>query len=183
MFTNSLSLSVIPDQIGDPGILLFAFVKRKTLDSYLVKWTEAVETELCRIGQDSGYKVYAQDVPINQKDGGEWLYDVTWLKYEKSGRGELIKAPLVAECEWGDIPHIEDDFEKLLLARAGIRVMIVESNDEPDSRIIAERLAGKVKAFKGSRAEGAWLLAVTEKNNDWRFRYFTIESLHSAIEC
>ncbi len=37
------------------------------------------------------------------RDGGEWLYDVTWLEYEKSGRGELVDAPLVAECEWGDL--------------------------------------------------------------------------------
>ena len=26
------------------------------------------------------------------RDGGEWLYDVTWLEYEKSGRGELVDA-------------------------------------------------------------------------------------------
>lgn len=146
--------------------------------------TRAVLTELCRIGRSFDYKVYASPkyVAKTERDDGEWLYDVTWLEYEKSGDGELTDAPLVAECEWGQQQDIENDFEKLLLAHAGVRVMIVESKDAPDSRRIAERLAVKVKAFNGPRAEDAWLLAITERNNDWRFRYFTIGNGHSATE-
>ena len=58
------------------------------------------------------------------RDWPEWLYDVTWLKYEHEGERLLIEAPSVAECEWGNKGDIDDDFEKLLLARAGIRLMI-----------------------------------------------------------
>ena len=115
------------------------------------------------------------------RDYGEWLYDVTWLDYEKSGSGELVDAPLAAECEWGNEGDIEDDFEKLLLARAGIRLMIFNGFHEAGSKEIAERLARKVREFKGSRAEDAWLLAAWEgSNDDWSFRYFTIK-MNAAI--
>ena len=147
------------------------------------EWTKAIETELCRIGRESfRCKVYATDVPTNKKDGGEWLYDVTWLEYEKSGRGELTDALLVAECEWGSEQKIEEDFEKLLLARAGVRVMIFHGGVKPGAR--SDLLAGKVKAFNGSRTEDAWLLVAWERNGDgWRFRFFTIGSGPSATEC
>ena len=55
-------------------------------------WTKAVKTKLCEIGQGRfGYRVYARTNEVDEayRDGGEWLYDVTWLEYEKSGRGEL----------------------------------------------------------------------------------------------
>ncbi len=151
-------------------------------------WTEAVLTKLCRIGRSFDYKVYANTnyVPKTESDDGEWLYDVTWLKYEKNGHGELIEAPLVAECEWGDTRRIEDDFEKLLLARARVRVMIIDGGDKCRSEKIANLLAGKVRKFKfnGSRAEDTWLLAAWEQNGDaWQFRYFTIGSEPSATEC
>ena len=160
-------------------------------DKSNTEWTKAVKTELCKIGQDRfGCKVCASGV--DKADFGEWLYDVTWLEYEKNDRGELVNlvdAPLVAECEWGNKGDIKDDFEKLLLARAGVRLMIFDGNYElcePCSEEIAKRLAEKVREFKGSHAEDVWLLAAWEKSNLatsddwWRFRYFTIE-MNAAI--
>ena len=61
-------------------------------------------------------------------DHGEWLYDVTWLEYE----GELLTdAPLVAECEWSGGEEIDHDFQKLLLARAGVRLTIFDGGHMP----------------------------------------------------
>ena len=65
-----------------------------------------------------------------------------------------------------------EDFEKLLLARAGVRLMIFDGNYKPGSKGIAEQLAGRVREFNGSRAEDAYLLAAWERNaNGWSFRY------------
>ncbi len=148
------------------------------------EWNKAVKTELCKIGRGRfGCYVCARDVDETDRDQGEWLYDVTWLEYEKNGRSELkarrklVDAPLVAECEWGDLGDIYDDFEKILLARAGVRLMIFDGGYDPGSTGIAERLAGRVREFNGSRSEDAWLLAAWEgSNDDWSFRYFTIEA-------
>ena len=157
---------------------------RKGLDSPEVNrvasdavWTQAVKTKLCEIGRDEfRYKVGASNVPRANCDYGEWLYDVTWLEYENGG--PLFDAHLVAECEWGNFGHIGEDFDKLLLARTGVRLMIFGGVDEPGSKEIAEQLAKRIRAFKGSRAEDAWLLASWGKcdNSDkgWRFSYFTI---------
>ena len=61
------------------------------------KWTEAVKTKLCEIGRGRfGLKVCAGGVA--DCDYGEWLYDVTWLEYERDN-GPLVDAHLVAECE------------------------------------------------------------------------------------
>ena len=88
---------------------------------------------------------------------------------------------LVAECEWGNFERIIEDFEKLLQARAGFRLMIFTGSNQANSEEIAERLADRVREFKGSRAEDAWLLAAWEgSSDDWSFRYFTIE-MNAAI--
>ena len=151
-------------------------------------WTTAVKTELCKIGRDRfGYSVYARanEVAKAYRDDGEWLYDVAWLEYEKNKHGKparpLVDAPLVAECEWYNEGDIKDDFEKLLLARAGVRLMIFDGDRAGGSKKTAEQLARMVREFNGSRAEDAWLLAAWEgKPEDWSFRYFTIE-MNAAI--
>ena len=108
------------------------------------------------------------------RDYGEWLYDVTWLEYERERDG-LIEAHLVAECEWGNFRKIVYDFEKLLLARACVRLMIFNGFSQAQSEEIAEQLAERVRMFNGSRAEDAWLLAAWEGTpENWSFRYFTI---------
>ena len=146
------------------------------------EWTKAVKTKLCEIGLIFGCKVGAGGV--DNPGYGEWLYDVTWLEYERDYDGlkwpatALIEAHLVAECEWHRDKNFEEivyDFEKLLLARAGVRLMIFNGFHEAGSKEIAERLARKVREFEGSRAEDAWLLAAWEGTlDDWSFRYFAI---------
>ena len=150
-------------------------------------WNKEVKTKLCEIGRGRfGYSVYARRNEVDEayRDNGEWLYDVTWLEYEKNARGELVNlvdAPLVAECEWGNKGDIEDDFEKLLLARTGVRLMIFDHNwAGVGSKEIVEQLARMVREFNGSRAEDAWLLADWEQE-DWSFRYFMIDANHQAI--
>ena len=149
----------------------------------VAEWTEAVKTKLCKIGRGFRYKVCASGVAECASNYGEWLYDVTWLEYGKGADGELanlVDAPLVAECEWGNEGDVQDDFEKLLLARAGVRLMIFDGDYEPGSQGIAERLANMVREFDGFRAEDVWLLAAWERSDSptpddwWRFRYFTI---------
>ena len=155
------------------------------------EWTKAIKTKLCQIGQEFGCKVGAlkSEVDKDHRNYGEFLYDVTWLEY--GGHGQLVDAHLVAECEWCNLiksDEIDDDFQKLLLARAGVRLMIFNGDFEcdgckPGSRRIAERLAEGIRDFNGSRAEDTWLLAAWEKTETgeengkgWRFSYFTIET-------
>ena len=165
-----------------PGKFEIMRAVQKGLDSLTItadvddkESTLAVKTELCKIGRgEFCFYVCASDVDkANPPTRANGLYDVTWLEYEKNDCGELVNlvdASLVAECEWGNKGRIEDDFEKLLLARTGVRLMIFEgiSNRIPNPRSeeVAKRLAGMVREFNGSRAEDAWLLAAWERDDD-----------------
>ena len=143
-------------------------------------WTKVIATKLCEIGQGFGFQVGAK-VDKEKRNWGEWLYDVTWLEYDEDGR--VVTAPLVAECEWDKLEEITDDFDKLLLARACVRLMIYEGTYGAGSKWIAEQLATRVRKFKSSTDEDTWLLAAWERcgppakesgEKDWRFRYYKI---------
>ena len=143
-------------------------------------WTKAIATTLCEIGKRFGFQVGASTVDEAKRDWGEWLYDVTWLEYQDR---RVISAPLVAECEWGNLEGVKDDFDKLLLARAGVRLMIFDGNHRHGSEWIAEQLAMRVRSFNGSIAGDAWLLAAWVRlgpqakesdQKDWEFRYYTV---------
>ena len=151
-------------------------------DTPIDDWTKVVLTKLCKIGQGFRFRVGANTGKVDKAslNWGEWLYDVTWLESDREDR--MIRAPLVAECEWGNLEEIKEDFDKLLLARAGVRLMIFDGNYKPGSNEIADELAKRIRAFKGSRAEDAWLLAAWEGSNDnWRFKYYTIDKNYDAI--
>ena len=148
-------------------------------------WTKAIKTKLCEIGHEFGYQVGAGGVDFGY---GEWLYDVTWLSYRQGYtpglQNELLSAVLVAECEWGGLAALKDDFEKLLLATPNcLRVMIYDGNYDPGANAIAERLGGYVQTFYGQRLDDAWqdeswLLAAWVRcpgTDTWEFEYYTVD--------
>ena len=159
--------------------LLEEFKKLEHIDTSqwgLKPWTSAVLTPICRIGKEQfNCSVYARSNFVDEqyRSDGEWLYDVTWYEYE----GNFLKSvPLAAECEWGNLSDIKDDFEKLIQARAAVRVFVFDGRR---CRNGAEALANKfcdwVGAFEGSRKGDMYLLvAYEEVKTPWNFRYFNI---------
>ena len=137
-------------------------------------WTAAINTGLCRAGKELDLWVYAAS--CDAADGGEWLYDVTWLEYDGDF---LTAAALVAECEWSGLSHINEDFQKLLLARSRVRLMIFDGHHQPKTQAIVELLARQVRYFGRSRFDDVWLFAAWETDDKstrgWRFRWYTIK--------
>ena len=82
------------------------------------EWTRRVKDAFIQLGIARGYT----PCPNPQLEWGEFLYDVIWLRTDEENR--VIGVPLVAEIEWGNRGDVWDDFQKLLVARAGVRVMI-----------------------------------------------------------
>ena len=101
---------------------------------------------------------------------------MTWLAYE----GDYLRdVPLVAECEWdARIQWIDEDFQKLLLARADVRVMVFTGTDAKRSREVAGHLAAQVGRFRRALDDDTWLLAAWEASDEddraWAFRCFTV---------
>ncbi|MGH0029286.1 MAG: hypothetical protein ACQGVC_05820 [Myxococcota bacterium] len=126
------------------------------------EWTTKVKEALAKAGRARGYQVFASSA--SGVDGGEWLFDLCWLSY----RGEwLVDAPLVVESEW--LPHsLDDDFQKLLVARAKLRLMVFPARNSEAADALFERFEASVKRF--SAKEGRFLLACW-RNDTERFHY------------
>lgn len=136
-------------------------------------WTNQVMTALCDWSLEKGFWVdvsgmneFAEAYP--GRVGNEFLYDLTCLKRD----GEwLEEIPLVAECEWGKPQGIEYDFQKLLLARADVRLMVFNGNhyrtDDPRSSDAKtsiesgglEKFVDYIKKYKQTKKGDAYLFA------------------------
>jgi hypothetical protein len=105
--------------------------------------TKLIKVALSELGHETPniechYKVYANQLPLNmcQEHGGEynsreWLYDLHW--YTEVDHYQPTSLPLVVECQWRPkrnedsvVPYSDCkfDFQKLLVANAGLRLMI-----------------------------------------------------------
>ena len=137
------------------------------------QWTKKVLTTLCKLGKGLGHMAWATGVPDEYHLGNEWLYDVIWCNCD-STYGRLISVPMVAECEWGALEDIAYDFEKLLLARAAVRVMVYDAwnarnSDEP-VEFINEKLREHVRTFNGAHGDTYLLIALAfdaGENGKW----------------
>jgi hypothetical protein len=157
-------------------------------------WTRRIKSCLCDVGYQLGYYVCANRVDFEHANPemdiahhGEWLYDVTWIKYQDNyengdpdPNSNLIEIPFAAECEWNDAEHVKEDFEKLLQARTRIRLIICHSLIKDSAQEVAEWLANLVGAFEDSQSNDVNLLATWESTTDtppynWQFQYFKLE--------
>ena len=109
-------------------------------------WNRKIKTSLCNAGRNWGYYVCANRVNFESANHGEWLYDVTWIEYEQNKEdgtpdptSKLKKIPFVAECELGTPREVDEDFEKLLQARAGIRLMICDGWRKDRTKIMLRK--------------------------------------------
>ena len=121
--------------------------------------TEAVKTALLKACKaiDKKFYVYASALAVPPAAGGEWLFDVTCLNYDDEDF--LRRMPLVAESEWGNENDIYDDFQKLLLARADVRVMIFDGTRSPGYSAIFTSLAKYIARCERSEEGDTYLFA------------------------
>ncbi len=93
-------------------------------------WTKEVKKELTKLGQSKGYYVCTHSVKFS--DWGEWLYDLCWIQQKDDSTYPLLKKFVLAlESEWKtDDNSIIEDFQKLLVCNAEIKVMIFQCKPE-----------------------------------------------------
>ena len=145
-------------------------------------WTKEILTTLCNLGKDLKYEAWAagtshNPVPDEYREKGEFLYDVSWRELDCSCR--IISFPMVAESEWGSPQAVEYDFQKLLLARAKVRVMVydggVASKRNRKNRPILNRLREHVGAFNGTQDDTYLLIPYLHvKEGGFKFQFHQI---------
>ena len=136
------------------------------------EWTEAVRGVFEDVTPDK--------YVLRQIGRGARLWDHCWHQKDKTGC--LKTVPLVAECEWGGnnglgkkFEKVRTDFEKLLMARALVRVMIYDSGQkEGSAQEFAEKLRKSVEKFDDSQPGDTYLLIAAEGYKA-DFKFFKIE--------
>ena len=116
------------------------------------EWTREIIKDFKQLGYQSGYWV----CPDANQSTGAWLYDLCWYRNKND---ELVEVPMVLESEWSR--HWKDirfDFEKLLQAKASIKVMIFEEG-ETSLEKIWEHLLSSIRAFGNPEEGECYLLA------------------------
>lgn len=107
-------------------------------------WTFAINRLLRDVGKevDINYQIACKHKEIH--DNSEWLFDFVCYTENENGIDNVI---FVAESQWMNQWHkqnnygdIKYDFEKLLLARCHLRIMIFEANNENEIRDYIQKL-------------------------------------------
>ncbi|MYA28459.1 MAG: hypothetical protein F4090_02745 [Nitrospira sp. SB0672_bin_25] len=129
------------------------------------EWTMKVKLLLTKLGNEKGYEVAVtgEGCTWGAKGGkgSEWMCDVIWADLSKDkSLGELLRSiPLAAECEWGNKQNVWDDFQKLLVIRADIRVLIFECNSRRAASRLVEEFKQQIEVFKSSQKGDKYLFA------------------------
>ncbi len=123
-------------------------------------WTLAIISELTRVAYETfDYCVYGKKCYMDDTIT-ECLYDMVWyppmkLDFLAENRKNTIfrDIHLVLECEWKKgLDEIMYDFQKLVQARAGYRVMIFQSYDtNAATDMLVHYLESSLNSVKGDR--------------------------------
>ena len=121
------------------------------------KWTSFLKSELRKVGKKHQYLVS----PCPDDDNKEWLYDLIWFRNDSNN--QLREVALVLESEWSRDPwHIQEDFEKLLVAKAPIKVMVFQNygNNLPD---LWRLLKDGIRIFEKQASDETYILAAYKR--------------------
>ena len=89
------------------------------------RWNSEIKGVLVQLGRKYGYQICTTGLPDGIKsDWNEWLYDVVWLKADDDSRWRMHEVGLVAEIEWQGREDAWEDYQKLHVAKADVRVMV-----------------------------------------------------------
>lgn len=111
------------------------------------EWTRRIKEELGTLGRRKEYYTYGLKNSPDHCHDGEFMFDLCWLDYGKENT--WLKRPLVMECEWLGADNIDDDFLKLLVTRAELRLMIFGAQTEEEFRRTVQRLQRWIDEIRG----------------------------------
>ena len=119
-------------------------------------WTREVKSKVAKLAQDAGDQAYASGADHVEREK-EWLYDLTWLKYPS---GRIERSVVALESEWvRDRKGIDSDFQKLLLVRADLRVMIFAADNVEDAGGKTKHMIDQIKVFQQSEKGDRYLFS------------------------
>ena len=135
--------------------------------------TRTALTAFGELGHELGFTVCCKRSCYAKADRGEWLYDQLWYADHPTKEGFLVSVPVALESEFGETePAIDDDFPKLLLVRADVRVWLWQSLA---ARKHIDLYKDSIKEFGHSLPGDEWVFAVY----DWPLNQLVVERFTS----
>jgi hypothetical protein len=113
-------------------------------------WTAAIKKQL-EDGKPSDCEACATGYGYHS---AEFLYDLIWIRRDNGTIRDVI---MVLECEWGIGQEIYD-FQKLLLARANLRVMVFQGNSAQREQLIPQ-MKNQIDRFEKTQLGDLYLFA------------------------
>ncbi len=137
------------------------------------EWTDLVKADLTKLGHELGFEVNGcrrHEEREKAADWSEWVWDLTWVDYDKVNNVTL-DLPLIVESEWTD--DLGVDFEKLKVGRARHRLMIFRAKDSVAVNQKIQYLKELVRMYRGGATGDRYLFAgFSTQTSDVHFDLF-----------
>lgn len=126
------------------------------------EWTAAIKRTLIALGKKHEYNICTAGFPDECER--EWLFDLVW--YRNGPPEHLREIGLIVESEWSFNPKdIKFDFEKLLIAKSPIKVMIFQDY-KGNADELCLLLETSIRTFKTEAANEKYILACYHNTKD-----------------
>ena len=135
-------------------------------------WTVELTRAIGTLGEERGWRVCSSKCH-DLFDGG-WLYDLTW--YRNGPNEQLQELGLVLESEWcQNLQFIKFDFEKLLQAKAPIKVFVFQDCNGNLPQICSFLETG-IACFKPQGQHETYILAAYQEDK----HEFSVKTIKTA---
>lgn len=118
-------------------------------------WTRLLMEAAALVGESHGYQVLCHSLPWVER---EWLWDMAWLARDELSA--LADVALALESQW-KTNQVLGDFEKLLVSRARLRVMLFAA-DEP--QVLIDKMIGRIQRYTATQKGGRYLFVCRSKS-------------------
>lgn len=120
-------------------------------------WTIRIKERLCDLGHRSGFEVRTEG--CSEADAAGWLFDLVWVEQQPDAE-RFTSMPLAMQFAWGqELKDIVAVFEKLLVAKAGHKVMVFQHSSPTEVRNLMTILVDRIRSFQPLSSHERFLLA------------------------
>lgn len=146
-----------------------AAIDRTPAQDTVAQWTYSIKKEFAMLGLELGHRVCACGSGLPEVEP-EWLFDMVWYRYNDPKEKILAALPFAMESEWHlSMDCIREDFEKLLVCKADLCLMICGAW-KPQFERVLEYFDVSVKKF-GHGPPGSLILVALYSYDREEFEY------------
>lgn len=143
-------------------------------------WTKNIKGKLSECASQfngkSGKPLITLPTMQKEPNWGEWLYDMCWVDAEpdEEMNWSFKGFYLALESEWGtSYALLCEDFDKLMIVRAPLKVMIYQNFKSQSVKDIAKKLSERANEFSGSvTGEDTYLFAGYNSEGEGSFEFY-----------